>query len=447
MKRMPRILMLPFIAAALNCACSCGNAGPARKVFNSTAKISPPAEFPQTQRIITLTEEQIIQLALQRSPERAVARKQAKAAAAYRRTELLPSNPELRAGLTREAYRATEEYDPPDDYRRTRTFGIRFSPPHPVVFRHDRKRLDLQTEAAQAEFLSLEYALILDIRNLLLDLRETTARIGLARRRAEIRRQKRVLARERSEYRQATIDNVAVADAAWLNALDEIDTLELRQARLRRRLAEVTGLNGQRYEIAPPEKDNLESAVSALLQESDAFERNRHPDVAAARAHARAAGAALGAERARRIPWLSHVQVAHEQDNRDNRGDAWSLQAAMEIPIFSAPFGGAAQARADNATARARLQAAITRAAFEIDEAAADLAECLQAYRRTRQRNEALIDELETALEITEQPDTGADPMAPLRIKDMLLGAEASLLAGRFELERANIRLKTAIHR
>jgi len=196
------------------------------------------------------------------------------------------------------------------------------------------------------------------------------------------------IARESAGYLR---DEERIAEARW-NAGDisrsDLDQIQIAAARLEldaqnatnvayaQRLALETLLGMSEPDGGVVVADSLEALVSRSEGSAPAAPGGVRPDIAAAEADLRQAGAALQLERARRLPVPALiVQVEHEPPVRAN---TLGFGVALSLPLWNLNGGPIAAARAsrdqaEHAAARARstmvADVAAARAAF--DEATA----------------------------------------------------------------------------
>jgi outer membrane protein TolC len=155
----------------------------------------------------------------------------------------------------------------------------------------------------------------------------------------------------------------------------------------------------------PPEPALVEAALAAS------------PDVAASAARIDGADAKLRLEKGRRWPWLTFVDLGYELGPGNPAGQAWTVQAGMELPLFHTNGGAARAAEAGLVAERRGLVARTESIAREV-----------RARRREVEAAEALVDAFRkralpafdrTATEAERALDSGAiDVLKLLQVKE-----------------------------
>lgn len=159
-------------------------------------------------------------------------------------------------------------------------------------------------------------------------------------------------------------------------ALAELSSVEtdadLAQHEARRR--EVRGLLFDRIGL-PPESSMevigdppLSWPPAPLPSEKVLVERalRSSPEVAVAAAKIDAADARSFAERAKRIPWVTFLEVGYEFSPKTAQGLAWTFRGAVDLPIFEATGNGVVAANATKSAAERAFEAEVERIVREV---------------------------------------------------------------------------------
>ncbi|MCC6554513.1 MAG: TolC family protein [Polyangiaceae bacterium] len=159
------------------------------------------------------------------------------------------------------------------------------------------------------------------------------------------------------------------ASAALAAAAAEEDRVELRE---RRKVALATLLDHAGIDPAAPVKlvgEPPSAWPPAELPSEDvlveAALRNR-PEIEIAAARIDGADARGEAERAKRWPWFTFVELGYELAPGIDQGLGWTFQTGIELPIFDTNRGGVAAADAARAEAKRALTAEVERVAREV---------------------------------------------------------------------------------
>ena len=108
----------------------------------------------------------------------------------------------------------------------------------------------------------------------------------------------------------------------------------------------------------PPPLPDERTLIEAALR--------RRPEIDSAIARMDAADAVLYAEKVKRWPWLTFVELGYEIGPTVVPGQGFTFQAGVELPIFNTNSKGVAVAESSQKTAKARLAAAVQSISREI---------------------------------------------------------------------------------
>ncbi len=443
-----------LLAAALLLPAGCRNpggrahrppGGEPEAVFNLPA---PNGIAARPENPSPLTEKELVAMVLARDPGLEAARAELETARERRRAALLPDDPELRAGVGRDRRGRIR-----DDERLTETYGnyeigLRFFPPHPWRNSAVRRQADAEIEIARSRLAIMERRTALAVRSDFLRLREAEAELEFLDRLLELRRNRYRALREKVERGEATAGELARAAAGRLETLRESRIQASEIGRLRRSLAGRAGL-AELGPIADPQDSSrrrVEAITNRIVAGEPAAEKDKtpeRPEIELLRWHERAAAAELRAARAELVPWLSHLQVSFQDDDRSRRNDEWSFRAGVNLPLFSLARRPDRVESAGWRAARARLHESLEIIRAEAEEARAAWLDAVDSHTEFRQSCEPLLDEIRRDLEII-QTRPEIEILAVLRLKESLLETERLLARSRFEVERAALELDAA---
>lgn len=108
----------------------------------------------------------------------------------------------------------------------------------------------------------------------------------------------------------------------------------------------------------PPDLPSEQTLVERALK--------RSPEVAVAAARLDATDARAFAERAKRFPWFSFLEVGYEFAPKSNPGYAWTFQGGMDLPIFDTNRKGIAASDAGKTAALRTFEAEVERVANDV---------------------------------------------------------------------------------
>lgn len=307
----------------------------------------------------TLTADQAVEMVLRRSTRVRAAEARAAAAEAVAEEEGQLDNPTLRIQNLR--------LDQVLDREPRVDVGLRFSPPRPGEL--DAKvaqaraeggearaeaALEAQIEEAEVRLLFSEALLFeaeIDAAGeavasqwRLVELIRARTERGAATRLEEISAE--LEARETEQERELLKADRDIAFGALMDRLGLPDKAPVKLLGDTRELS-----------VLPDLPDEEEAVVTALKS---------RPEIAAAAARIDAAEASIYVEKAARWPWLSFFEVGYTFAPRIPDGLAWSVGAAVELPLFSTNGGAILRAEADRTAAKRLLEAEVHRVVLEV---------------------------------------------------------------------------------
>ncbi|TKC93015.1 TolC family protein [Polyangium fumosum] len=274
-------------------------------------------------------------------------------------------NPELR--ITQMRLDQFVEGEP-----RIRT-ALRFSPDRPGEVDADVAEARAAKAEAQAEAQAEAITIEADVRWLFDDVALIDAEIAAAHAIAEARRSLASQMKTRVAAAEATSIDETLAELAAVEAESDLAEQQAHRREVLGELLDRIGLEpGASVEVVgePP----LAWPPPALPSEQALIEEalRRRPEVAIAGARIDAADARAYAERARRFPWFSFVELGYQftpgtlPTPGTLTGLAWTFQAGVELPIFDTNRAGTAAAGAAKNSSQRALAAEVERVAREV---------------------------------------------------------------------------------
>ncbi|MDI1451604.1 TolC family protein [Polyangium sp. 6x1] len=251
--------------------------------------------------------------------------------------------------------------------------AVRFSPDRPGEVDADVAEARAAHAEAQAEARAEAIAIEADVRWLFDDVALIDAEIAAARAVAEARRNLAAQMKTRLAAAEATSIDEAMAELAAVEAESDLSEQEARRREVLGELLDRVGLEpGASVEVVgePP----LAWPPPALPSERVLVEEalRQRPEVAIAAARIDAADARAYAERARRFPWFSFVELGYQftpgtpATPGTTTGLAWTFQAGVELPIFDTNRAGAAAAGAAKTSSQRALAGEVETVAREV---------------------------------------------------------------------------------
>ena len=345
------------------------------------------------------------QMALARDP-RIQAQQEAVRVARMERGEAIElKNPELRSSYTKNSSPADplEPLDVEDSWDE-QSVALRLYTPHVWSIGPLRDAGEARIHEAEAGVRTVERQLITEVRTAFAEIQYLDESIALYDPLVSVLETARQTARARQEGSEATPVESVTADLDYLEAISERD--ELKQALESKRgwLAALIGAGdlsswNLMTRVDLPSVDPYELDVTRLVEA--ACERRSELDVLSWEWVA--LKAELRAERSHSLPSLVHVEGAIKQESGDQEDEAWSVQAAVEIPVFSL-----LDRRRENVLAarmaglEAQLVATRDRVAREVKEALGNLKTASDNWKRFDRDAGPLVREMRKVLKATE---------------------------------------------
>ncbi len=377
----------------------------------------------------------LLHLAMARDQDLAVARAEAGLALARLALAGQADDPQLRMGLTRnQTPLVVDEQMTSEGYSRY-AVGLRVFPAHPWARRAERQREAALALAAAEAVKESEARVRETVRQAITRLRHAQEELAWQSRREALAKARQGWVAEMAAEGRATADQSALADMAAFQSRRAHTAAVVERDRRLRRLAALTGLSRERLlsllqtgglDPDPGMEPDVDAPASDIRATRNAVQRAR----------VEAAEAGLRLQRARRIPWFSHLQATLEDDPREGRRDAWSLQGGVTLPLRARCERQHDRAEAEYLLALSEWTAAETRDEARIVAAREALADALHSARAAEQEGRPLLETLRDTRDALEAGDV-ADRAAQLQMEEAMLHAEHAAMQARFAVERA----------
>lgn len=315
---------------------------------------SLPEAVPQS-----LTVDSAIALAKKNSARRlaleaSVAAAEANVAAADRR-----KNPEFRVSQLR-----LDELVQNNGQART---ALRFFPDRPGAVAADVAEARAKHAQILASLRLEEQAIEADVRWAFDDVVLLDAEIAITKTIAQTRQTLRAQMQARVAASTGTALDEALAELSSVEADSDLAQMEARRHEARGLLFDRLGLPpDSSVEVIgdPP----LSWPPTALPSEKVLVERalRSSPEIAVAAAKIDAADARSFAERAKRLPWFTFLEVGYEFSPKTTQGLGWTFQGGVDLPIFDTNSNGIAASNATKTAAERAFEAEVERIVREV---------------------------------------------------------------------------------
>lgn len=331
--------------------------------------------------------------------------------------------------------------------------GLRLFPPNPWLLRAQGAGARARFAAATADLRAAEWRLECAIGRLLSEIRTLRRELRIACQQAEVRREYTAAVIARLQHNQGSALDQLDARQRHLRATEDVAVIE---ELLREKLQAVFDLSGASLEGEAAEiEGEPEVPLTALAGLEFRWMESRQEVVAAYWRH-QGAMATLREAKARRIPWLSHVQGSYGRGTTGEEKDAiaalsgapsgltpdsqiavddsedeeWSIEAAVEIPVFSFYGGATRMERTEVARCAQVLRATLRRAGAEFGNARFLW---LNARERTKECQAGLADVENQAEHLGRQMEEAGllGPEEQLAVTEMKLQAQRAALQAR----------------
>lgn len=291
--------------------------------------------------------------------------------------------------LTSQQTSASGQFDIPQQYRRTRTFGAVAL--NLLSFEIDIwGKLRKATEAARAEMLASEEnrktvvtMLVGDVAAAYFDLLALDAELDIARRTLETRRASLELVRKREQRGLASLLEVRQAEQLVQTAAQAVPSIEQQIETQENQISFLMGRSpgqiprGRRLTDQDLPPDVPAGIPSELL--------TRRPDILAAEQNLIAANANIGAARAAFFPQISLTSFVGSQSNQLTSLFAGPARAWQFVPQVTQPLFTGGRVRSNMELAKANQKLALVAYERAIQTAFRESADALVQHRKTRE--------------------------------------------------------------
>lgn len=322
--------------------------------------------------------------------------------------------------------------------------SLRLFPPNPAVVAAERRRGMAAIRKAEADLEAMKRLVAVEVKTACLELRYLEEDLRLNDRLAALRGEAQEALRARLSGGAALADETMIAALKRVEALGDRARLEREAAVARGQLAALVGRPAAG--LAAPAAESAEPlpAESPALADPEATARAVRWDVEALRLAAETVRLAYRSAVAERVPWVSHVQGSVSEEEGPEGDEAWAVQVALSLPLFTWVN------RADNALRAEWLAAeaqylALGDAAAQAARAAADAVRAAAAQQaQIEAAARPLLAEMERSL-ADARARTDIDPRHAARLEETALAARRALLDAARESERALLALEAAL--
>lgn len=213
-------------------------------------------------------------------------------------------------------------------------YGLRIYPPTPWGRNAAADRSDYLAQIAETRFLAEEHALAMKIRSAYLKLFQQRRMSDHLAKIVEIQSRQYDEVRELVAAGEGVASDQMRARLDLLDAVSDRDRVEQDRFRIRGELSAMLGFPGtlteERFDLSA-----IAEAGRTPIQPLDSLvdlAYEQRADIIALAWRRRVAEVDLEAAKRMRIPWLSHLQGAVEEESSSS-GNTWGVQAGIEIPI------------------------------------------------------------------------------------------------------------------
>jgi outer membrane protein, heavy metal efflux system len=265
--------------------------------------------------------------------------------------------------------------------------ALRFFPERPGAVKADIAAAKVKHAQALAELRLEELTIEADVRWAFDDVVLLEAEIAAARAIAQTRQSLAAQMQARLAASEATSLDEALAELSSLEADADLAQHEARKRAARSLLLDRVGLPpdaeveiiGDPPLVWPPPPLPAEKVVVEQALRSS-------PEVALAAAKMDAADAQTFAERAKRLPWFTFLEVGYEFTPKTTPGLGWTFQGGMDLPIFDTNSNGVTAANATRTAAERAFEAEVERVVRDVRARIRDVqaAEVLVTQYRAR---------------------------------------------------------------
>lgn len=345
-------------------------------------------------------------------------------------------------------------------------FGLRLFPPNPWLLRAQGACSRARFAAAAAELQAGEWRLECAIGKALSEMRTLGHELEVVRQQASLRREYADAVSSRMKQQQATALDELDARQRLLRATEDVAQLEQALLQKEQWLTELSGVApGQSGEAGGlPVAGVAPGAVSGL--DGRLFESRQ--DVMAAYWRHQGAIALLRESKSRRIPWLAHVQGSYARGSSEEQVEAmaafssgfpgapadgfttdrgedeeWSIEAALEIPVFAFHAGASRVERVELARCARLLRETVRRAGMELETSRSQWKAAAERAGQCQAELDGIQQETSKLGRALEQAGLWG-PEEQLKVREMMLQTRRAAIRTAGEKEAAFWRLREA---
>ncbi len=245
--------------------------------------------------------------------------------------------------------------------------ALRFFPDRPGAVAADIAEARAKQAQALANLHATESTIEADVRWSFDDVLLLDAEITAARSVAQNRQSLATQMQARLAASEATSLDEALAELSALEADADLASQEVRRREALGSLFDCIGIpSDASVEIIgdPP----LAWPPAELLSEQTLVEQalRQSPNVAVAAARIDAADAHFFAERAKRFPWFSFLELGYDFAPNTPRGFGWTFQGGVDVPIFDTNRNGIAASNATKTAVQRAFDAEVEKVARDV---------------------------------------------------------------------------------
>jgi len=328
-----------------------------------------------------------------------------------------------------------------DQERRRRYRGVlRIYPPNPWVRNAVSHGGDARIQLATANLRAAEHEIAVHVHWLFHEILQRRRERTLLEDIAKVRNDQFSQTEEILSRGAGTASDVLMARIDALDARMDTEEALRDEHRAMTDLATYLGFEqGNEIKLAFPPIP-LPGELDLAMLTTRAFEQR--PDLAAVEWRAETARWDLTAARRISVPWFAHLQGAYTEERNGVDEDGWSVQAAIDLPVFSVSGSDIGIATAELEQFQAYADQARAQVRLEVRQSLARLRLARAELERYRQETSPVLDQLNADLASEVSTTLSPDDRADLR--EGILKAERLRMASDLAYERAWLELQIA---
>lgn len=333
---------------------------------------------------------------------------------------------------------------PEEDKRRRYRGVLRLYAPNPWVRNAVANAGDARMQLAAANLRAAEYEVAAQIHEQFHDIRRRRTEREILQRIADVRRDQL----ERTEERLS--GGVDTASAVVLARIDCLDAKMGWKEALRdehRALADLAAFlgfeDGRGLEpVFPPAPPSAGAPADEDLEELTERAFERRSDLAAVEWRAEVARWDVSAARRASVPWFAHIQGAYLEERNGVDEDTWSVQAAVDLPVFSLTGSHVGIAAAELEQFQAEAGRARAQVRSEVRQSLGRLRLARDELERFERETTPVLDQLNASL--ASDVGTSLRPADRADLQEAILKAEQLRLDAALAYELAWLELQIA---